>query len=121
MTKGDEQNDQPVRSVNSQITDAVTQSNMMLTGMAPAHSMAALYQTMAQSMGTSLQNAVSNQQNVNTVNIAALTQNLQTIMQPHPRPQSVQMPPIVLQPTFVNRASNGNDSDDDKPTRSSKK
>ena len=121
MTKGDEQNDQPVRSVNSQITDAVTQSNMVLTGMAPAHSMAALYQTMAQSIGTSAQNAVSNQQNANSMNLAALAQNLQTILQPLQRSPSVQLPPIVLQPTFVNRASNGSDSDDDKPTRSSKK
>ncbi len=84
-----------VKSVNSQITDAITQSNMMATGMAPAHSLATLYQTIAQSSGTALQNAVSNQQNVNSMSLAALSQNIQLIMQ-NSQPKTV-LQPIVIQ------------------------
>jgi Killing trait len=101
----------PIRSVNSQITDAVTQSNTMLTGMAPAHSMAAVYQTMAQSTGTSMQNAVSNQQNVNTVNLAALAQNIQIIMQPlGPKTVIQTLPPIVVQPPSPRKSASAEKS-----------
>lgn len=87
------------RSVNSQITDAITQSNAMLTGMAPAHSMAALYQTMSQAMGTGAQNVVSNQQHVNSVGLAALTQNLQLLLQPSGHNTTIiQVPAPVLMP-----------------------
>ena len=87
-----------VKTVNSQITDAITQSNAMITGMAPAHSMAALYQTMSQAMGTGIQNAVSNQQHVNSVGLAALAQNIQLLMQPAQPKTVVQMlPPIIVQ------------------------
>ncbi|GLQ06694.1 RebB family R body protein [Sneathiella chinensis] len=91
-------NSTPVKSVNSQITDAITQSNMLATGMAPAHSMATLYQSMAQSIGASVQNAVSNQQNVNSVNLAALSQNIQLILQrPQPATRIIHSAqPIVL-------------------------
>ena len=82
MTDKTTSDTQKIRSVNSQITDAVTQSNAIVVGMAPANSMATLYQTMAQATGTALQNSVSNQQNVNTVGLAALTQNIQLILQP---------------------------------------
>lgn len=87
----------PFKSVNSQITDAVSQSNVMVTAMAPANSMATMYQTMAQSMGTSLQNSVSNQQNVNSVNLAALAQNLQTILQPASNRAIHKNAPLVIQ------------------------
>ena len=90
--------DNEMRTVNSQITDAITQSNMIATGMAPANSMGTLYQTLAQSTGTSLQNAVSNQQNVNSMGLAALSQNIQTIMT-RPAAQSVThtVQPIIIQ------------------------
>ncbi len=89
-----------IKTVNSQITDAVTQSNAMLTGMAPAHSMAALYQTMSQAMGTGAQNAVSHQQHANTVGLAALTQNLQLLLSPTPKHTVIHIPsPIVMPET----------------------
>jgi len=102
------------RTVNSQITDAITQSNALVTGMAPAHSMATLYQTLSQSAGTALQNSVSNQQNVNTVSLAALTQNLQLILQPvAPRPLVQMAPPIIVQqsssPSKVAAATNSDE------------
>ncbi|MBE7637842.1 hypothetical protein GUA87_13380 [Sneathiella sp. P13V-1] len=120
MTKDDSNSYKQVKSVNSQITDAVTQSNMVLTGLAPAHSMGTLYQTMAHTVGTSWQNAVSNQQNVNTVNLAALAQNLQLILQPQQRRREIQLPPIIVQPTVVKTASQNRESDDDTSSRRSK-
>ncbi|MBE7637839.1 R body protein [Sneathiella sp. P13V-1] len=62
--------------VNSQITDAVTQSNMAVLGNAPAQSMATAYQLLAQSVGVSMQNAVANQQNMNTIDSAILSQGI---------------------------------------------
>ncbi len=48
--------------VNSQITDAVTQTNVKVVAEAPAQAMAALYQVASHSAGLSLQNAVHSQQ-----------------------------------------------------------
>ncbi|WP_025899542.1 RebB family R body protein [Sneathiella glossodoripedis] len=62
--------------VNSQITDAVTQSNMTVLGNAPAQSMATAYQMLAQSTGVAMQNAVSNQQNMNTIDSAIVSQGI---------------------------------------------
>jgi len=62
--------------VNSQITDAVTQSNITVLGSAPAQSMATAYQLLAQSVGVAMQNAVSNQQNMNTIDSAIVTQGI---------------------------------------------
>lgn len=66
-------NDTPV---NSQITDAVTQSNLTVLGNAPAQSMATAYQVLAQSVGVSMQNAVANQQNMNTIDSAIVSQGI---------------------------------------------
>jgi hypothetical protein len=59
--------------VNGQITDAVTQTNVKVLAEAPAMAMATVYQTMAQAIGLSMQNAVANQQNMNTLSVAVLT------------------------------------------------
>jgi Killing trait len=66
-------------SVNSQITDAVTQSNVKVLGEAPAMAMGTVYQTMAQSVGLSMQNAVSAQQQMNTIAQAATAQGVNLI------------------------------------------
>lgn len=87
-----------IKTVASQITDAVTQSNVIATGLAPAHSLATLYQTISQSIGTSTQNAVSNQQNVNSMNLAALSQNIQMILQ-NAQPKTVVQPIIIQTPS----------------------
>lgn len=63
-------------AVNSQITDAITQSNLTVLGGAPAQSMATVYQVMAQSVGASMQNAVSNQQSMNTIDNAIVSQGV---------------------------------------------
>jgi hypothetical protein len=44
-------------TVNSQITDAVTQSNVKVLGEAPAQSLAMVYQTMAHSISLAMENA----------------------------------------------------------------
>ncbi|GLQ06697.1 RebB family R body protein [Sneathiella chinensis] len=62
--------------VNSQITDAVTQANLTVLGGAPAQSMATTYQLLAQSVGVSMQNAVANQQNMNTIDSAIVSQGI---------------------------------------------
>ncbi len=60
--------------VNSQITDSITQSNVGLLGDAPSIAMANAYQVFAQTVGASMQNAVSNQQGANSVDLAVTTQ-----------------------------------------------
>ena len=47
--------------VNSQITDAVTQTNVKVLGEAPAQAMGMVYQTMAHSISLSMQNAMQTQ------------------------------------------------------------
>ncbi|WP_373085661.1 RebB family R body protein [Sneathiella sp.] len=59
--------------MNSQITDAVTQTNVKVLGDAPAESMGMLYQMMAQSTGMSMQNMVANQQHKNSIDSAVVT------------------------------------------------
>ena len=47
--------------VNSQITDAVTQTNVKVLGEAPAQAMGLVYQTMAHSISLAMQNSVQTQ------------------------------------------------------------
>jgi hypothetical protein len=60
--------------MNSVITDAVTQTNVSILGESPSVAMANTYQVLAQVVGASMQNAVSNQQGANTVDLAVTTQ-----------------------------------------------
>jgi hypothetical protein len=66
-------------TVNSQITDSVTQSNIKVLGDAPAMAMGSLYQTMAHSLGLLMENAVAAQQNMNVIAQAATTQGVNMI------------------------------------------
>ncbi|TKC86032.1 R body protein RebB-like protein [Trinickia terrae] len=66
-------------SVNDQITDAVTQSNVKVLGEAPAMAMGTIYQTMAHSTGILFENAVSAQQQQNTLAQAAANQGVMQI------------------------------------------
>ncbi len=52
-------------SVNSQITDAVSQSNVKVLGDAPAMALGGLYQAVAQALSLAAQNAVNAQQQNN--------------------------------------------------------
>lgn len=63
-------------SVNPQITDAVTQTNVKVLGDAPAQAMASLYQSVAHSVGIAMENAVNAQQQIATLSQAAATQGI---------------------------------------------
>lgn len=63
-------------SVNDQITDAVTQSNVKVIGEAPAMATSTIYQSMAHSSGILFQNAVSAQQQQHTLSQAATNQGV---------------------------------------------
>jgi hypothetical protein len=66
-------------SVNDQVTDAVTQSNVKVVGESPAMAMGSLYQTMAHSTGILFENSVSAQQQQNTLTQAATNQGVMQI------------------------------------------
>ena len=63
-------------AVNSQITDAVTQTNVKVLAEAPAMAMGAMFQAMAHSTGILFENAVSSQQQQNTLAQAASNQGV---------------------------------------------
>ena len=60
-------------SVNSQITDSVTQSNVKVLGDAPAMAMGNLYQATAQALANAAHNATTAQQQTNITAQAATT------------------------------------------------
>lgn len=66
-------------AVNSQITDAVTQSNVKVVPESPAMAIGTLYQTLAQSTGILIQNAVAAQQQQNALAQAAAAQGVMQI------------------------------------------
>ena len=66
-------------NVNSQITDAVTQSNVKVVGEAPAIALGNVYQTAAHSTGLMFQNAVNAQNQQNILAQAATTQGVMQI------------------------------------------
>lgn len=54
-------------AVNSQITDAVSQTNVEVLGLSPALAASVLYQAVAQAAGNAALNATTAQQNGNTL------------------------------------------------------
>ncbi len=66
--------------VNSQITDAVTQSNVKVVAEAPAMAMGNVYQTLAHSIGILMENAVNQQQQASVLSQAVTTQCVTTIL-----------------------------------------
>lgn len=66
-------------TVNSQITDSVTQSNVQVLGEAPAVAMGNLYQATAQALGNAAHNATTAQQQSNITAQAATTQGVATL------------------------------------------
>ncbi|GLQ93815.1 RebB family R body protein [Dyella acidisoli] len=66
-------------SVNDQITDAVTQSNVKVVAEAPAMALGSVYQTMAHSTGILFENSIAAQQQQNTLTQAATNQGVMQI------------------------------------------
>jgi hypothetical protein len=68
-------------SVNSQITDSVSQASVNVLGDAPAVAMGNLYQTAAAAAGQAIQNAVTNQQNLNILAEAVTTASVKSLIE----------------------------------------
>ncbi|MBI2512664.1 MAG: RebB family R body protein [Opitutae bacterium] len=66
-------------SVNSQITDAVTQANVKVLGDAPAVALGNLYQATAQALANAAHNATTAQQQANVAAQAATTMGVATL------------------------------------------
>jgi hypothetical protein len=67
-------------AVNSQITDAVTQSNVKVLGDAPAMALGNLYQATAQALANAAHNATTNQQQANILAQAVTTACVQSLL-----------------------------------------
>jgi hypothetical protein len=67
-------------SVNSQVIDAVTVTNVNVIAESPAQAMGTLYQVASHANGLAMQNAVSNQQNLNQLNSTIVAVAIKTIM-----------------------------------------
>ena len=68
-----------INSINSQITDAVTQTNVKVLGEAPVVAMGSLFQATAQALGNAAHNATTAQQQTNVTAQAATTQGIITL------------------------------------------
>ena len=66
-------------SVNSQITDSVTQANVEVLGSAPAIAMGNLFQATAQALANAAHNATIAQQQTNILAQAATTMGVATL------------------------------------------
>ncbi|KPH15171.1 MULTISPECIES: RebB family R body protein [Chryseobacterium] len=67
------------QTVNEQITDAVTQSNVKVVAEAPAIALGNVYQSAAHSTGIMFENAVNAQNQQNILGQAATTQGVMQI------------------------------------------
>lgn len=65
--------------INPQIPDAVTQSNVKVLAEAPAFAMGTIYQSLAHSTGILFENAVNQQQQQNSLSLAAAAQAVMQI------------------------------------------
>lgn len=70
--------------VNGQITDSITQQNIEVIGSAPGQAMAELFQASASAMGLAFQNAVTSQQNINTLASAVTTRCVSALLPNNP-------------------------------------
>jgi hypothetical protein len=66
----------PNETVNPQMTDAVTQTNVQILGTAPGVAMGNLYQATAQALSNAAHNATLAQQNAGTILQAVTTQGV---------------------------------------------
>lgn len=66
-------------TVNSQVTDAVTQTNVNVVGEAPSQALGSLYQMAAHANGMAMNNSVTNQHNLNQLNSSIVAQAIAII------------------------------------------
>ncbi len=72
----------PLTSVNPQVTDAITQTNVKVLAEAPAMAMGSLYQTIGNSVAMAAANAVYAQQQANVTYQAASTMGVKALVDP---------------------------------------
>ena len=72
--------DDQEKTVNPQITDAITQTNVKILGEAPAQAMAVLYQTMSHSISLAMESAQQNQNQMQTIGKAVVAAACERIM-----------------------------------------
>ena len=70
----------PETTVNPQITDAITQTNVKILGEAPAPAMAVLYQTLAHSISLAMESAQQNQNQMQQIGKAVVAAACEKIM-----------------------------------------
>ena len=100
-------------TVNSQITDSVSQANAMVVGAASSEAMSLLDLVSAETLGMSMHNAVTAQQNAQMSTNASITASCARMLQaqspvpaPEPLPVPVVPPPFMpLDPTEDNSAA----------------
>lgn len=73
-------------AVNNQVTDSVSQANVMSLGASPAMAAALLYQAVAQAMGNAANNATANQQQTNTVLASVAATGCALVFAQQPKP-----------------------------------
>jgi hypothetical protein len=66
--------------VNSQITDAITQTNVKVLGESPAQALSMVYQTLAHSLSLCMQNAGASQQQMQSINTAIVATSSTNIL-----------------------------------------
>lgn len=67
-------------TVNPQVTDAITQTNVQVLGEAPAMALGSLYQTMSNSLAMAAANAVYSQQQANVTYQAGTTMGVAKLL-----------------------------------------
>jgi hypothetical protein len=85
-------------TVNSQVTDSVTQVVTLLTGQSPAQSFGMLDAVLLETLGMAMHNAVSRQQHASMTSTAAVTAACAKMLQapvPGPPPPAPPTPPTV--------------------------
>ncbi|MCG7534138.1 RebB family R body protein [Pseudoalteromonas sp. OOF1S-7] len=82
-------------TINDQITDSVNQVNTLLMGSAPMQSMGMLNVTASETIGMSMFNAVSAQQNAQTSASAAAAASCAKMLQQSPPPPTKKPTPEV--------------------------
>jgi len=88
--------------VNSQITDAVTQSNVKVVGEAPAMAMGNVYQSLAHSMGLLMENAVNQQQQLHTLQNAVTASAAKAMLASSPQEAVQMMNEVVKENNLTN-------------------
>jgi hypothetical protein len=87
-------------TVNSQITDSVTQVVTLLTGQSPSQSMGMLDAVLLDTLGMAMHNAVNRQQSSHMTSAAAVTAACARMLQVQPPspPKPPPLPPPQVQP-----------------------